>query len=116
MNSYIIPYILIYFDERVASSWRHTQTSHLKKFMKNLTRKQTMELVDIIVDINLTKDCEDIYVSNGGYLENFCKKYSDVDEKVLDRFINFKTRAGMRAMGDDPDSWKEMTVEYKFGE
>jgi len=84
--------------------------------MKNLTRKQTIELVDIMVDINLTQDCECHYMSNGYYLMGFLKKYSDVDEKVLDRFINFKTRAGMREMGDDPDSWKEMTVEYRFGE
>jgi len=88
----------------------------LKKSMKNLTRQQTIELVDIMVDINLTQDCESHYMSNGYYLMGFLKKYSDVDEKVLDRFINFKTRAGMRAMGDDPDSWKEMTVEYRFGE
>lgn len=73
--------------------------------MKNLTRKQTIELVDIMVDINLTQDCVDHYMSNGYYLEAFLKKYSDVDEKVLDRFINFKTRAGLRANGDDPDKW-----------
>ncbi len=82
------------------------------KIMKNLTRKQTIELVDIMVDIDLTKDCESHYVmSNTHYLINFCKKYSDVDEKVLDRFINFKTRAGMREMGDDPDYWKDMFEE-----
>lgn len=73
--------------------------------MKNLTRKQTIELVDILVDIDLTKDCEDSYVSNGGYLENFCKRYSVVDKKVIDRLINFKTREHMRASGDDPDEF-----------
>ena len=76
--------------------------------MKNLTRQQTIELVDIMVDINLTQDCESHYMSNGFYLMGFLKKYSDVDEKVLDRFINFKTREGMRANGDDPDQWWEL--------
>jgi hypothetical protein len=76
-----------------------------QEIMKNLTRKQTIELVDILVDIDLTKDCEDSYVSNGYYLIGFLKKYSEVDEKVLDRFINFKTREHMRANGDDPDEF-----------
>jgi len=77
--------------------------------MKNLTRKQIIELVDIMVDINLTLDCESLYMSNGYYLMGFLKKYSDVGEKVLDRFINFKTRAGMREMGDDPDEWLDVS-------
>jgi len=77
--------------------------------MKNLTRKQIIELVDIMVDINLTQDCESHYMGNGYYLVGFLKKYSDVDEKVLDRFINFKTRAGMREMGDDPDEWLDVS-------
>lgn len=85
---------------------RHLGIGHSgREIMKNLTRKQTIELVDIMVDINLTQDCVSHYVSNGYYLIGFLKKYSDVDEKVLDRFINFKTRAGLRANGDDPDQW-----------
>ena len=83
--------------------------------MKNLTREQTIELVDILVDISLTKDCESHYISNDFYLRAFCKKYSEVNEKVLDRFINFKTRAGMRAMGDDPDQWKDIFEEQLRG-
>lgn len=79
--------------------------------MKNLTREQTIELVDILVDISLTKDCVGHYMSNDFYLQAFCKKYSEVNEKVLDRFINFKTRAGMRATGNDPDQWKDMYEE-----
>jgi hypothetical protein len=39
--------------------------------MKNLTRQQTIELVDIMVDINLTQDCESHYMSNGFYLMGF---------------------------------------------
>jgi hypothetical protein len=41
--------------------------------MKNLTRQQTIELVDIMVDINLTQDCESHYMSNGFYLRLFKK-------------------------------------------
>jgi hypothetical protein len=69
--------------------------------MKNLTRQQTIELVDIMVDINLTQDCESHYMSNGFYLMGFLKKYSDVDEKVLDRF-KISNEKVLRAK-DDPE-------------